>query len=105
GRPGSHSSRRRDHALVACGEAVGGRRLAVGAEGLLYTGPGPKSAVPCQVDSAHRTMATLPSNAVPPATSIEDVQARADSRQLPINKVGIKDVYHPVRVKDRSSGA
>jgi len=50
-------------------------------------------------------MATLPSNAVPPATaSIEDVQARADSRQLPINKVSIKDVYHPVRVKDRSSG-
>jgi GTP cyclohydrolase IB len=50
-------------------------------------------------------MATLPSNAVPPDdTSIEDVQARADSRQLPINKVGIKDVYHPVRVKDRSSG-
>jgi GTP cyclohydrolase IB len=50
-------------------------------------------------------MATLPSNAVPPASSsIEDVQARADSRQLPINKVGIKDVYHPVRVKDRSSG-
>ena len=50
-------------------------------------------------------MATLPSNAVPPAASqIEDVQGRADSRQLPINKVGIKDVYHPVRVKDRSSG-
>jgi GTP cyclohydrolase IB len=50
-------------------------------------------------------MATLPSNAVPPDdTSIEDVQGRADSRQLPINKVGIKDVYHPVRVKDRSSG-
>jgi GTP cyclohydrolase IB len=50
-------------------------------------------------------MATLPSNALSPnATSIEDVQARADSRQLPINKVGIKDVYHPVRVKDRSSG-
>jgi GTP cyclohydrolase IB len=50
-------------------------------------------------------MATLPSNAVPPDTnSIEDVQARADSRRLPINKVGIKDVYHPVRVKDRSSG-
>jgi GTP cyclohydrolase I len=49
-------------------------------------------------------MATLPSNAVPPASPIEDVQGRADSRQLPINKVGIKDVYHPVRVKDRSSG-
>src|SRR4029079_18362851 len=50
-------------------------------------------------------MATLPSNAVPPDdTSIEDVQARVDSRRLPINKVGIKDVYHPVRVKDRSGG-
>jgi len=42
--------------------------------------------------------------ASPPPTSIEDVQARADSRRIPINKVGIKDVYHPVRVKDRSSG-
>jgi GTP cyclohydrolase I len=50
-------------------------------------------------------MATHPSNAVPPdESSIEDVQGHADSRQLPINKVGIKDVYHPVRVKDRSSG-
>src|SRR5215207_4747300 len=37
-------------------------------------------------------------------TSIEDVQGRADSRQIPINKVGIKDIYHPVRVKDRSGG-
>jgi GTP cyclohydrolase I len=35
---------------------------------------------------------------------IEDVQARADTRQLPINKVGIKDIFHPVRVKDRSGG-
>jgi len=35
---------------------------------------------------------------------IEDVQSRADTRQLPINKVGIKDIYHPVRVKDRSGG-
>jgi len=50
-------------------------------------------------------MATLPTNAVPPSSSsIEDVQGRADSRRIPINKVGIKDVYHPVRVKDRSSG-
>ena len=52
-------------------------------------------------------MATLPSNAVPPdedSDSIEDVQGRADSRRIPINKVGIKDVFHPVRVKDRSSG-
>ncbi|HEY7963377.1 MAG TPA: GTP cyclohydrolase FolE2 [Steroidobacteraceae bacterium] len=37
-------------------------------------------------------------------TEVEDVQARADTRQLPINRVGIKDISHPVRVKDRSSG-
>jgi len=37
-------------------------------------------------------------------TPIEDVQGRSDSRQIPINKVGIKDVYHPVRVRDRSGG-
>ncbi len=37
-------------------------------------------------------------------TSMEDVQGRRDSRQIPINKVGIKDIYHPVRVKDRSAG-
>ena len=50
-------------------------------------------------------MSTLPKSvAPPPPSSIEDVQARADSRRIPINKVGIKDVYHPVRVKDRSSG-
>src|SRR4026207_2537688 len=47
-------------------------------------------------------MSTLPSSVAPP-TSIEDVQARADSRRIPINNVGIKDVYHPVRVKDRAS--
>src|SRR5882672_9006305 len=35
---------------------------------------------------------------------IEDVQGRADTRQIPINKVGIKDIFHPVRVKDRSGG-
>src|SRR5512138_1045399 len=50
-------------------------------------------------------MATRPSTAVPPTeASIEDVQSRADSRRIPINKVGIKDVYHPIRVKDRSNG-
>ncbi|HYL70825.1 MAG TPA: GTP cyclohydrolase FolE2 [Candidatus Dormibacteraeota bacterium] len=35
---------------------------------------------------------------------VEDVQARADTRALPINRVGIKDIKHPVRVKDRSAG-
>jgi GTP cyclohydrolase FolE2 len=38
------------------------------------------------------------------ATEVEDVQAHADTRRLPINRVGIKDISHPVRVKDRSAG-
>ena len=38
------------------------------------------------------------------AAIIEDVQGRQDNRQIPINKVGIKDIYHPVRVLDRSGG-
>jgi GTP cyclohydrolase I len=37
-------------------------------------------------------------------TSIADVQNNPDNRQIPINKVGIKDIRHPVRVKDRSEG-
>jgi GTP cyclohydrolase I len=36
-----------------------------------------------------------------PAT-IEDVQNRQDTRRIPINKVGIKDIRHPVRVRDRA---
>lgn len=36
--------------------------------------------------------------------SIDDVQSSADTRRIPINKVGIKDIRHPVRVKDRSEG-
>ena len=35
---------------------------------------------------------------------IEDVQNREDTRRIPINKVGIKDIRHPVRVRDRSVG-
>ena len=35
---------------------------------------------------------------------IPDVQGSADTRRLPINKVGIKDIRHPVRIKDRSGG-
>jgi GTP cyclohydrolase IB len=38
------------------------------------------------------------------ALEVEDVQAHADTRQLPINRVGIKDISHPVRIKDRSAG-
>ncbi len=37
-------------------------------------------------------------------TLVEDVQNRADTRQIPINRVGIKDIVHPVRVRDRSTG-
>ena len=36
--------------------------------------------------------------------NVEDVQSRADTRQIPINQVGIKNINHPVRVKDRSAG-
>ncbi|NOY62263.1 MAG: GTP cyclohydrolase I FolE2 [Gammaproteobacteria bacterium] len=35
---------------------------------------------------------------------IADVQSSHDSRQIAIDKVGIKDIRHPVRVKDRSDG-
>ena len=44
------------------------------------------------------------SDSAPATESIADVQARADTRQIPINKVGIKDIFHPVRVRDRSGG-
>jgi len=37
-------------------------------------------------------------------SEVEDVQGHADTRQLPIDRVGIKDISHPVRVKDRSAG-
>jgi len=40
----------------------------------------------------------------PSSSSIEDVQSRADTRRVPINKVGVKDVFHPVRVKQRAGG-
>jgi len=38
------------------------------------------------------------------AKDIEDVQGSADTREIAINKVGIKDIRHPVRVADRSEG-
>ena len=46
-------------------------------------------------------MSTVTKTAI---TSIADVQNSVDTRQIAINKVGIKDIRHPVRVKDRSSG-
>lgn len=35
---------------------------------------------------------------------IEDVQNIADKRQIAIDKVGIKDIQHPVKVSDRTKG-
>ena len=35
---------------------------------------------------------------------IEDVQSSPDTRHIAIDKVGIKDIRHPVRVRDRSDG-
>ncbi len=37
-------------------------------------------------------------------TSIADVQNLEDTRRIDIDKVGIKSIRHPVRVKDRSGG-
>ncbi len=37
-------------------------------------------------------------------SKIADVQSSADTRRIAINKVGIKDIRHPVQVKDRSAG-
>ncbi len=36
--------------------------------------------------------------------SIPDIQSSPDARQIPINKVGIKDIRHPVRVRERNGG-
>jgi GTP cyclohydrolase I len=42
--------------------------------------------------------------AMPALSPIPDVQNSADTRRLAINKVGIKDIRHPVKVRDRSGG-
>ncbi len=39
-----------------------------------------------------------------PTHAIADVQGSHDTREIAIDKVGIKDIRHPVRVKDRSQG-
>lgn len=38
------------------------------------------------------------------ASQIEDVQGSPDTRNIAIDKVGIKDIRHAVRVRDRSAG-
>ncbi len=37
-------------------------------------------------------------------TEIEDVQSRQDTRDIPINRVGVKDISHPVTIKNRDGG-
>ena len=37
-------------------------------------------------------------------TPIADVQSSADTRQIAINKVGIKSIRHPIKVQDKSTG-
>ena len=50
--------------------------------------------------SAKEPMAAL----AKPMASIADVQNFEDTRRIDIDKVGIKGIRHPVRVKDRSGG-
>ncbi len=45
-----------------------------------------------------------PSSSQFTAMPIDDVQGSPDTRELAIDKVGIKDIRHPVRVRDRSGG-
>ena len=49
------------------------------------------------------TVTDAPTKAAKTKT-IEDVQSHADTRRIAIDKVGIKDIFHPVRVRDRSGG-
>lgn len=39
-----------------------------------------------------------------PSLTIPDVQSSADTRHIAINKVGIKSIRHPIRVRDKSAG-
>lgn len=50
------------------------------------------------------TLAATAAAPKPKVALVEDVQGRADTRQIPINRVGIKEIVHPVKVRDRSSG-
>ena len=34
--------------------------------------------------------------------TLPDTQGQADTRNMPINKVGIKDIVHPMIIKQRS---
>jgi len=46
----------------------------------------------------------MPEKTADTLPSIADVQQSADTRQIAIDKVGIKDIRHPIKVRDRSGG-
>lgn len=46
----------------------------------------------------------IPCDGTAAACEIEDVQSSADTRQLAIDKVGIKSIRHPIKVADKSEG-
>lgn len=48
--------------------------------------------------------ATVKHAGQPDTSLIADVQSKPDTRHIAIDKVGIKDIRHPVRVKDRGQG-
>lgn len=48
--------------------------------------------------------ADIAATAAASSSDIEDVQGRPDKRHLAINKVGIQDIRHPVRIKQRCGG-
>ena len=47
-------------------------------------------------------MKILKLDSQPESAKIVDVQSSPDTRNIPIDKVGIKDIRHPIQVKDRS---
>lgn len=49
-------------------------------------------------------MKILKLDSQPESAKIVDVQSSPDTRNIPIDKVGIKDIRHPIRVKDRNQG-
>ncbi len=61
--------------------------------------------VPEQPEANAVVVSTDQLNSLPDCSApIQDVQGLPDGRQRPINKVGIKDIRHPIRVRDRSQG-
>jgi len=45
---------------------------------------------------------TADNSASPQSASVEDVQGRADTRRIAIDRVGIRNIRHPIKLRDRS---